>query len=143
MAGKSLEERQAEMRKRVAQQKRTPNVPAITIEERPTGLGPQHSERSNLRTKQIDVEGQPPSSDRGLADSLNIKKIDGSPIVSREDLYKIVWSEPMIKLASRFGVSDVAVAKACRKHKIPLPGRGYWARIAVGQNVSRGFALAI
>jgi hypothetical protein len=26
---------------------------------------------------------------------------------------------------------------ACPKHKVPLPGRGYWARIAAGQDVSK------
>src|SRR5262245_18007463 len=36
--------------------------------------------------------------------------------------------EPVVKIATRLGVSDVAAAKACRKHNIPLPGRGYWAQ---------------
>jgi hypothetical protein len=43
----------------------------------------------------------------------------------------------MLKVATRFHVSDVAVAKACRRHKIPLPGRGYWARVAAGQQVEK------
>jgi hypothetical protein len=42
-----------------------------------------------------------------------------------------------MKLASRFGVSDVAIAKACRKHKIPLPGRGYWNRVQAGQKMMK------
>jgi hypothetical protein len=43
----------------------------------------------------------------------------------------------MLKVATRFHVSDVAVAKACQRYKIPLPGRGYWARVAVGQTVAK------
>jgi hypothetical protein len=43
----------------------------------------------------------------------------------------------MVKVAKRFHVSDVAVAKACRRHKIPLPGRGYWARVVAGQKVEK------
>jgi hypothetical protein len=39
----------------------------------------------------------------------------------------------MVNVARQFNVSDVAVAKACRRNKIPLPGRGYWARVAVGE----------
>jgi hypothetical protein len=41
----------------------------------------------------------------------------------------------MQRLALRFGISDVAIAKRCRKLNIPVPGRGYWARKAAGQRV--------
>lgn len=47
---------------------------------------------------------------------------------NREDLYEQVWTEPMTKLAKQYEVSDVALAKTCRKLSIPLPGRGYWAK---------------
>jgi hypothetical protein len=60
-----------------------------------------------------------------------------STSTTREELYELVWQEPMVKVAQRFSVSDVAVAKACRRHKIPLPGRGHWARIAAGQTITR------
>lgn len=43
----------------------------------------------------------------------------------------------MRTLARRYGISDVGLAKTCRKLRIPLPGRGYWARQAAGQKVSR------
>jgi hypothetical protein len=55
--------------------------------------------------------------------------------LSRAQLYTLVWSEPMRKLALRIHVSDVAVAKRCRRLEIPVPGRGYWARKAAGQRV--------
>ncbi|MNR15393.1 hypothetical protein D3C85_1319260 [compost metagenome] len=44
------------------------------------------------------------------------------------ELFEKVWQTPMVKLAHDIGVSDVAVAKACRKAGIPLPGRGHWAK---------------
>jgi hypothetical protein len=53
----------------------------------------------------------------------------GDPLtLSRDDLYELVWSKPMIELAKDFGLSDVALAKRCRKLGVPVPGRGYWAR---------------
>lgn len=55
----------------------------------------------------------------------------------RQDLYEKVWSTPMQKLAKEFGLSDVGLAKLCRRHKIPVPGRGYWARLAAGQKPTR------
>src|SRR5690348_10548152 len=35
------------------------------------------------------------------------------------------------------GVSDQAVRKACAAMNVPLPPRGYWARIAAGQSSKR------
>lgn len=55
--------------------------------------------------------------------------------VTRVELHALVWSEPMQHLAQRFDLSDVALAKRCRKLNIPVPGRGYWARKAAGQRV--------
>src|SRR2546422_5857191 len=52
--------------------------------------------------------------------------------VRREELYAQVWSEPMVRLAKRYGVSDVALAKVCRKLDIPGPPRGYWRRLETG-----------
>jgi hypothetical protein len=58
----------------------------------------------------------------------------GDPLtLSREDLYELAWSKPMTELAQDFGLSDVALAKRCRKLGVPIPGRGYWARVAAGQ----------
>jgi hypothetical protein len=47
---------------------------------------------------------------------------------SREELYAAVWAEPISRLAARLGLSDVGIAKACRKLAVPRPPRGYWAR---------------
>src|ERR1700688_3007881 len=41
----------------------------------------------------------------------------------------------MWTLAKKYGISDVGLAKVCRKLTIPLPGRGYWARKQAGQKV--------
>ena len=57
--------------------------------------------------------------------------------VSREELYEKVWTQPVRTVAKRLGVSDVALAKDCRRLKIPLPGRGYWAKKATGKKVRR------
>ena len=40
----------------------------------------------------------------------------------REKLYQEVWSEPMTAVAKRYGVSDVALKKACRKLNVSNPG---------------------
>lgn len=56
---------------------------------------------------------------------------------NRDELYEEVWTTPMKTLAKKYGLSDVGLAKTCRKLSIPLPGRGYWARKEAGQKVER------
>ena len=55
----------------------------------------------------------------------------------RTQLYNEVWKEPVSKVAKRYGVSDVALAKVCRSLEVPLPGRGYWAQLRAGRPVER------
>jgi hypothetical protein len=57
--------------------------------------------------------------------------------VTREELYEQVWATPMRTVAGRYGISDVALAKTCRRLGVPVPGRGYWARKTAGQHVRR------
>jgi len=53
--------------------------------------------------------------------------------LTREELYAQVWAEPMSKLAQRYGLSDRGLAKICTRMGIPVPGRGYWARVRSGR----------
>jgi hypothetical protein len=53
--------------------------------------------------------------------------------LTRQELYDLVWSHPRTELASRLGVSDVAIGKACIRENVPAPPRGYWARMEAGQ----------
>lgn len=53
----------------------------------------------------------------------------------RQRLYEEVWSEPTQQVAKRYGVADVAIAKACALLDIPKPPRGYWAKKAAGQKL--------
>lgn len=53
--------------------------------------------------------------------------------IKRSELYRLVWEQPMIRLAKTYGLSDVGLAKTWRKCDIPSPPRGYWARLQHGQ----------
>ncbi len=57
--------------------------------------------------------------------------------ISRRDLYQRVWHTPIRILAKEFDISDVGLSKACRKHGVPTPPVGYWAKVRHGQTVSR------
>jgi hypothetical protein len=54
-------------------------------------------------------------------------------VVSREELYELVWSMPMVKVAEKFKVSGSYMARVCANLNVPRPERGYWAKLAVGK----------
>jgi hypothetical protein len=56
--------------------------------------------------------------------------------LTREELHELVWDRPMTKLAAEFRLSDVALHKICRKHDVPTPAAGYWAKKAHGKPVA-------
>lgn len=57
--------------------------------------------------------------------------------ISREALYELVWTEPVRTIAQRMGVSDVWLKKCCAKADIPVPDRGYWAKLRANKKVVR------
>jgi hypothetical protein len=68
---------------------------------------------------------------------LQARKIAVPFTLTREQLYELVWSEPMRLLSKQIGISDVAIAKHCRKIGVPIPERGYWNKLQAGKNVTK------
>ena len=58
-------------------------------------------------------------------------------ILKREELYKKVWEIPMIQLAKEYGLSDVGLAKICKKMNIPKPSPGYWRKVETDHVVKK------
>ncbi len=56
--------------------------------------------------------------------------------LTREKFYELVWTTPTVQLAKTYGISDVYIAKLCKKHHVPKPPLGYWARRQHGHKVS-------
>jgi hypothetical protein len=57
--------------------------------------------------------------------------------LTREALYNRVWSEPISKIASSFNLSDRGLGKLCKRHDIPVPPRGWWAKKQHGHKVTQ------
>lgn len=57
--------------------------------------------------------------------------------LTRQELYEQVWSMPMSRLAKQFHLSDQGLAKKCKKHNIPRPPVGYWAKLEHGKPVKK------
>ena len=61
----------------------------------------------------------------------------GTNVITREELYELVWSTPMTKVAEKFEVSGSYLARVCTELRVPRPERGYWAKLAVGKAPQR------
>jgi hypothetical protein len=57
--------------------------------------------------------------------------------LTRQELYDLVWSTPGSKLSEEFSVSDVAIAKRCKRLGLPRPSRGYWAKLGTGKKLRK------
>lgn len=61
-------------------------------------------------------------------------------LMSRYDraaLYEQVWSQPVQGSAKAYGISGVRLGKVCPALHVPVPPRGYWARVRSGCAVRR------
>jgi hypothetical protein len=54
-------------------------------------------------------------------------------LMSREELYELVWAEPLLSLSQRFGLSDNGLRKRCKAMNVPIPPQGYWQRARAGR----------
>jgi len=51
---------------------------------------------------------------------------------TREEIYKLVWDEPLSRLARKYNISDNGLRKICKKQNIPLPRMGHWQKVKYG-----------
>ncbi|MGR7996935.1 hypothetical protein [Xanthobacter sp. ZOL 2024] len=58
-------------------------------------------------------------------------------VLTRQQLYDMVWERAVSKVAPELGISDVALRKQCVKHAIPLPDATYWGRLHAGRPIKR------
>lgn len=56
--------------------------------------------------------------------------------LNRRELHALVWSAPLTTVSRQFSISDVALKKACIKFDVPVPPRGYWAKLQAGKPVT-------
>ena len=61
--------------------------------------------------------------------------VEKKVVYDRETLFDQVWEEPIVRVAEKYGVSDVMIHKYCRKLDIPTPPAGYWRKKEMGHKV--------
>ena len=58
-----------------------------------------------------------------------------SVTLTREELYQKIWATPTHRLAKEFGITGTGLAKICKRMKVPVPPRGYWAKLQASKPV--------
>lgn len=53
-------------------------------------------------------------------------------IYNREKIYNEVWTESVVKVAKRYGVSNVHIKRICKRMNIPVPENKYWTNVYNG-----------
>ncbi len=59
----------------------------------------------------------------------------GQITFSREELYDLVWAEPIAHIAQKHNINAADIRKACKTMGIPLPQMGYWQKIKFGKQL--------
>jgi hypothetical protein len=85
-----------------------------------SGIGNEYSDRAGSNAPKVPKPTPPPQ----------------RHIVTRQELYDLVWSTPMTKLAAQFGVSGRGLAKICTRAGVPVPKPVYWAKVHAGQSIA-------
>lgn len=62
--------------------------------------------------------------------------------ITRARLYDLVWSNPLTQLAEQSAVSVPTLKNTCTKFDIPVPPRGYWAKLQAGKPTARALLPA-
>ncbi|ULQ52971.1 hypothetical protein [Flavihumibacter fluvii] len=57
--------------------------------------------------------------------------------ITREELYELVWSEPIAVITRKNELSEYLIRKACKTMNIPTPKAGYWENVRLGKKINR------
>ena len=57
--------------------------------------------------------------------------------LTRRQMYDLVWSAPGDQTSAQLSVSYPTFRKACERYDVPVPPRGYWAKLQAGKPTAR------
>lgn len=59
-----------------------------------------------------------------------------STIITRKELYELLWSETMSSITKKYSITYSELKKICNEMSIPVPENGYWSKLKFGKEVS-------
>jgi hypothetical protein len=64
-------------------------------------------------------------------------------ILTRRELYDLIWSKPLRDVAADLGISDVGLSKVCERHRVPRPEQGYWNKVNAGKPAKKSIFVDV
>lgn len=61
--------------------------------------------------------------------------MEKTQVLTREELYNLVWETPLSQLAKKYNLSDNGLRKVCKRLDIPLPKNGHWQKVQYNKKV--------
>lgn len=61
--------------------------------------------------------------------------MDNKVTLTREELFSLVWAEPLSGVAKRYSLTGYAFRKMCIRMSIPVPRHDYWKKVRAGEKI--------
>jgi hypothetical protein len=91
-----------------------------------------------LQTEDAEEQSEDDATNDNDSSQLTYRTVSGQwNTYNREKLYEEVWAKPVVQVSVQYGVSDVAIHKICKSLNVPVPPRGYWARLRAGEKIKK------
>ncbi|MDF2800661.1 MAG: hypothetical protein K0S61_564 [Anaerocolumna sp.] len=98
----------------------------------------EDSKENIMQVEDVNEQSEGEVADENNDSQLTYHAVPGERnVYNREKLYEEVWSKPVVQVAIQYGVSDVAIHKVCKSLNVPVPPRGYWAKVRAGEKINR------
>jgi hypothetical protein len=119
-------------------------IPSGDNRERSYGFRPTRS-REMLQKLGVQVPRpkRPQADSRSVPRSVRLGPPTERVQLSREELFQRVWANPVATVAKECGVSGRGLKKICERMEVPVPPRGYWAKLSAGKPVRQARLPAV
>ncbi len=108
-----------------------------TTEAPPAVKQPEESGLSKVEEGNTEIADTAFPEDDKVPLKVYIKSPSATGINGRDILYAEVWENPPSVVAKKYGTTNWSIRNMCKKMDVPLPDRGYWAKVKAGKPIEK------
>lgn len=97
----------------------------------------EHNQSPVLPPKSADEADTQAHAEEDDQDKVPLLRRGDRERATREELFQKVWTQPVSIVAKEYQITDNALRKRCMHLNVPIPERGYWAKLRAGKPVHR------
>lgn len=107
------------------------------IEAHPAAKRPEEPKLPKVEEGSTEISDTSFPEDDKVPLEVYIKSPSATGINNRDILYAEVWENPPSVVAKKYGTTDWSIRSMCKRMDVPLPDRGYWAKVKAGKPVEK------